>query len=346
IRNNADALGGDENIIYLGDMNFGSSGEQGYANYRASGPAQAFDPLNLLTWPNFSIPQHMTQSTRVSSLPDGGAPSGMDDRFDLQIVTEELLDGEGLSYIGPTSSGLSSLDHSYQAFGNDGVSLNSNINNTTVGRSQSAAVLDALFEFSDHLPVVADYQLPAVLDVLTGSVPTTLQEGELFELEVMVSNAADVVAAVGADELDYTLSVNGDLAGSGGGTQAALASAATHFVTLDTSTPGLKSGVLTVSTTSQAAANSLVEIPISFEVLAGGPNGDFNGDGMVDAEDYVVFRDGLSPNGLASGDYDEFVENFGSGGTLSVVAASTVPEPSAGALLLLAACGGMVCRRR
>ena len=29
---------------------------------------------------------------------------GMDDRFDFQLVTGELLDGEGLSYIGPTST--------------------------------------------------------------------------------------------------------------------------------------------------------------------------------------------------------------------------------------------------
>lgn len=35
----------------------------------------------------------------------GGASGGMDDCFDFQLVSASVLDGEGLSYIGPTAPG-------------------------------------------------------------------------------------------------------------------------------------------------------------------------------------------------------------------------------------------------
>lgn len=327
IRNNADNLGSASNVIYLGDMNISYYTQQAYSNFLAAGDSQAHDPLDLSSWPNISVAEHMTQSTRTSYLPDGGATGGMDDRFDMQLVTDNLLDGEGLSYLGPTSAGLSGSEHSYQAFGNDGVSYNTRINNTYSGRSQSASVLDALHDFSDHLPVVADYQLPAVLEVLASAIPETLEVGEAYDLDVSIRNAADVVAAIGADELDYMLTTSGDLSGAFSGSIQALDVASTYPVAFDTSTPGHKSGLLTVSTSSQGAANALFELPISFEVQAAALPGDFNTDGRVDAADYTVWRDGLDAE-YDQQDYD--VWRMGYGATSAAIASpSLAPSPAA-----------------
>jgi len=288
----------------------------------------------------------MTHSTRTSSLPDGGSTGGIDDRFDLQIVTSGLLDGEGLSYLGPTSTGLSGLQHSYQAFGNDGVSYNQRINNTYAGRSQSATVLDALYNFSDHLPVVADYQLPAVLGYVLDDIPLTLQLGEAFNLGLTVLNDADVVAAIGADELDFSISTTGSITGAFEGIATALSAGLNYDLALDTSTLGLHTGMLTIASSSQAAENSLVQIPISFEVIAALLAGDFNADGIVDAADYTVWRDGLplanetvTPGENTIEDYDVWTANYGATSAPTV----SVPEPST---LLLLVAGVLAIRRR
>lgn len=342
LRTNLSGLGPDVNAIALGDFNIGAHSETAFANLTASGSPGFSDPIALGSWPNSGVAEHMTQSTRTSFLADEGATGGLDDRFDMQLVTQTLLDGEGLSYIGPTSAGLGTAEHSYQAFGNDGVSWNTRINNTLIGRSQSADVINALHDFSDHLPVVADYQLPAVLEVVASAAPATLALGEAFELEVLVRNAADVVAAIGADELDYTLSVTGDLTGAFSGSLAALAEADQLGVGFDTSSLGQKSGVLTVATDSQAAANALFELPIAFEVVPPTLPGDFNLDGLVDAADYAVWRDGLDAGDYDQQDYVDWQANYG---RTSIGSSAATPEPSAG-VLLAAGAAVAVGRRR
>jgi hypothetical protein len=58
-----------------------------------------------------------------------------------------------------------------------------------------------------------------------------------------------------------------------------------------------------------------------------GLDGDFNGDGSVDAADYVVWR----KNALSQDDYEDWVANFGAtspGGGASGLSTGAVPEPS------------------
>ncbi|QDT70172.1 Endonuclease/Exonuclease/phosphatase family protein [Planctomycetes bacterium MalM25] len=337
IRNNADALGANTNIVYMGDLNLRSF-EASYANYRAAGVSQAIDPLGLASFPNSGVAVHLTQSTRTSNLSDGGASGGLDDRFDLQLVTSELLDGEGLSYLGPSSTGLSGLEHSTQAFGNDGVSYNTRINNTLVGRSQSSAVLNALHNFSDHLPVVVDYQLPAVMGYEVGTVPLTLEQGEGFSVPLTVLNEASVVAAVGADELDYSISTSGDVSGAFSGQEVALGDGDDYLLPLDTSVLGMRSGLITLTTGSEGAENSLIEIPVNFEVVAATLAGDYNDDGVVDAADYTVWRDGDSPDSSQAG-YTVWANNYG-----ATSPAIAVPEPASSWLVLLAL-AGLAARR-
>lgn len=74
-----------------------------------------------------------------------------------------------------------------------------------------------------------------------------------------------------------------------------------------------------------------------------GVPGDFNGDGYVDGNDFLVWQRGESPNQLSAADLDEWKTNFGNP---SLTAASlpsslaqnaAVPEPGSAAMLLVAA---------
>jgi hypothetical protein len=357
----SDALGDGAHALFVGDYNMRSSSEAAFQTLIAPGPGQANDPIDRLgTWNNDSMFADVhTQSPCTSGC---GAGSGLDDRFDFQLVTGELLDGEGLSYI----------PGSYHAFGNNGSTFNMNINERNASNQlintyefngvtsfTRAQILDALRNATDHLPVVADYQLPSVLQAVAAEVPTMLQLGQEFNLAVTVNNAANVMSVNGADELDYSLIAAGDVSGSFlNQMDLALGSGNTHLVALDTSTPGMKSGTITITSTSQAVQNGLVSIPVSYQVLPPLLVGDYNQNGGVDAADYVLWRDTLGQmvaNGAgADGNRDGSVNNddysiwrsqFGksAGATMLASAARSdiaVPEPSAGWLISLAVCLG------
>lgn len=76
-------------------------------------------------------------------------------------------------------------------------------------------------------------------------------------------------------------------------------------------------------------------------ILPQAPDGDYNGDGTVNAADYTVWRDGGSPDDTQAG-YDLWQANFGNSGSGS---GSAVPEP-ASLGLLLAAVGMLLFRYR
>lgn len=362
IRNNSDALGEGANALYAGDHNFyfSDSQEPAWGTLTSPGAGQANDPLNRVgNWHNnSSFADVHTQSPCVTSSAGCGTGGGMDDRFDFQLVTGELLDGEGLSYIGPTSTGLSGVVHSYHTFGNNGSTFNNDINaaaNTVtfpgVTSYTKSQILNALWSVTDHLPVVADYQLPAVMNVVADTVPTILDVGQSFNLSVAVNNVANVVAAIGADELDYSLTTSGSVSGSFlNQLDLALGGGNSHNVAFDTSTIGLKTGVITVTSTSQGVQNGMVTIPVSFTVVL---PGDYDGSGVVDAADYSIWRDTLGQtvaNGSAAdGDRDGTIDeddysvwrmHFGdsASGIMASLAETAVPEPATCVLLLLGVC--------
>ena len=339
LKADADALPNGENIIYTGDFNIYGSNEPAFLTLLGAGNGQGFDPLNEPAWPSGSNTRLLTQSTRTSSLGDGGATGGMDDRFDMQIVSGELLDGEGVSYIGPTSTGLGSLDHSYWAFGNDGApgQFNQPINYTYTGRTQSSTVLDALHDFSDHLPVVADYQIPAVMQAnLVAAAPSQVTVNDSIDIDVLVENIANVVHGNGADELDYDINVSGDLILSGGtinDSTMALSGGNTHQVSLDTSTAGSKSGTISVTTSSLAAQNTLIEIDVDFDVFL---EADFFKDFSVDEIDLGFWFSGYGVNDLGDADGDGetngldyliWQQQFGQTAAITVNT-EAVPEPT------------------
>ena len=152
LRNYLNSL--DENYFIVGgDFNI-------YSNNQSSEPAfemltgisgnnngRLFDPINRIGhWHNnSSFADVHTQSPRTSSF-GGGAPGGMDDRFDWLFVSAALLSD---------SSDIHYIEDSYETFGNDGNHFNQAINSGN-NMSVSNAIANALHDASDHLPVYMD----------------------------------------------------------------------------------------------------------------------------------------------------------------------------------------------
>jgi len=140
LRSNADALGESKHIIFAGDFNMQGSSEGAWTNMLASGNGQAFDTADS--------PGEWRDNETFKSLHSQNPRSPMDDRFDIQFVSGDFLDGKGLEY----ASG------SYHVFGNNGThTLNDSI---STGSGASPTVLTTLEDASDHLPIVADYRIP------------------------------------------------------------------------------------------------------------------------------------------------------------------------------------------
>ncbi|MEE8130480.1 MAG: hypothetical protein V3T48_09340 [Vicinamibacterales bacterium] len=157
IRANADSLPEGTQIIFAGDMNFHDNGETGYLEFLSPGAGQAFDPLETGPWDCIADPTTAIKNTQSPrALQSCGLIGGaMDDRFDFQLVTAELLDGVGISLV----------PGSYRALGNDGLHCDIAINAGDnmyfpADLARSNALADALHDASDHLPVVGDYSLP------------------------------------------------------------------------------------------------------------------------------------------------------------------------------------------
>jgi endonuclease/exonuclease/phosphatase family metal-dependent hydrolase len=256
IRANADALGEGVRAIYSGDFNLYSSSEPGFQNFVAAGVGQAFDPVDRVgSWSNAgSFRDVHTQSPVTVARFGNQVTGGMDDRFDFQLVTGPLMSGRGFAYI----------PGSYWAFGNTGThqmdreitsgsvtALQSYLSGYT--EEQAAAVLTAVTESSDHLPVVADYQLPARMAVTLSPLPARILRGATVSLSASVSNSAEVTVPAGADRLDFSWSGSGELKGSGSGTVQPLGPAQGASPVWDTSAAGAKTGTLTITAESPQA---------------------------------------------------------------------------------------------
>lgn len=146
LRSDADLLGEGAAVLFVGDFNMKDSFEVAHTNLTASGAAQLQDVA--------SAPGDWSDNVAFKSLHTQNPQSAMDDRFDLQFASGEFFDGVGIEYV----------DDSFHVFGNDGShTLNGAI---TTGTGADPAVLTALFNASDHLPIIADYEIiPSVPSV-------------------------------------------------------------------------------------------------------------------------------------------------------------------------------------
>ncbi len=142
----------DGNNMFMGDFNIYKSSEQSYQNLidHSNSNYKFYDPINTPgNWNNSSSYADVhTQSTHSSS--NGcAAGGGLDDRFDFILISDDIKNG---------NNHITYKANSYITIGNDGNHFNTSINNGT-NNSVPANILNALYNNSDHLPVVLELEV-------------------------------------------------------------------------------------------------------------------------------------------------------------------------------------------
>ncbi|WP_397445902.1 T9SS type A sorting domain-containing protein [Polaribacter sp. R77954] len=169
-----DKIPQDSFVLFAGDFNFYTSNEDGYRvlsdarntikiidpidrpadvfpnNTTIGDPFEFYSSSSSYFWRNSSFSDIHSQSTRSASLNGDGAGGGMDDRFDFILMSENLKTNTNLFYI----------EDSYKTIGNNGNCYNSYISNTSCTGTYSQELRNALYQFSDHLPIVMSLETP------------------------------------------------------------------------------------------------------------------------------------------------------------------------------------------
>ena len=157
-------------VLFAGDFNFYTSNEAGFLKIiNPSNSIQMIDPIDRLCpefpndgidyfnennydstyfWNNSSFADVHSQSTRSAQLNGDGAGGGMDDRFDFIMISKNLTTSNNLFYVA----------NSYKTVGNNGNCYNSFVSNTNCVGEFSQTLRNALFNFSDHLPIALELE--------------------------------------------------------------------------------------------------------------------------------------------------------------------------------------------
>ena len=203
LRNHLETLPSDREFIVAGDMNIYTSSEPAYQKFIANesnndGRLEDLLPASQIgSWSsNSSFASIHTQSPRTSQF-GGGANGGLDDRFDMILTSTGLNDNLGLEYV----------TGSQYVPGNDGNHYNTSIL-TGSNSSASPAVIQALHDASDHLPVVAEFQVNSPIGVTlteSGGATTATEDGGTDSYEIVLDSVptSNVTVQVTPDgELD------------------------------------------------------------------------------------------------------------------------------------------------
>ena len=254
IRNNADALGPGEHIIFCGDYNFSGHTDDAYERFFDAGNARANDEFGTGSWSGSGNAIKHSQSPRLN----GGnlVGGGMDDRFDMLLTSDAFNDPNGLTIMSGT----------YRSVGNDGSHFDTSINSGNnfyfpgdIPRSNQLA--DDLFDASDHIPVMVSFRLPGLLAaaadepdfgrVITGA--TVLATADLW-------NAAPAVTPAGAEAIPFMYSGTGDVIASGSGFLLPLGSPTMTFGVVPTETEGARSGSIVYTSSAEGVSDRSVDI--------------------------------------------------------------------------------------
>ncbi|MDO6597361.1 hypothetical protein Q4512_10590 [Oceanihabitans sp. 2_MG-2023] len=153
----------ENHILLAGDFNLYTSSEEAFQKLINSENHITFvDPANKIgSWHNNTdFIEVFTQSTRTTT-GFGGATGGFDDRFDFILTSESLDNSTNIN------TDLFFVEDSYQVIGNNANvnCFNQEITSTSCAEDGDAstadfsqAIRDALYNFSDHLPVSLQMQ--------------------------------------------------------------------------------------------------------------------------------------------------------------------------------------------
>lgn len=146
LRKVTNAMAAGKYFMVCGDFNIYSASESAYQKLTGNGSnanGKFNDVLSMPgTWNNSSYAIHHTQSPRTTAF-GGGATGGLDDRFDMFLFSDAIVQAGGIDVVSGT----------YKAYGNDGAHYNQALN-TPPYTMYSSAIASALHDASDHLPVV------------------------------------------------------------------------------------------------------------------------------------------------------------------------------------------------
>ena len=190
------------------------------------------------------------------------------------------------------------------------------------------------FSFTVASPILLDVMLTPLGGVFNQGPEGSPQS--MFDANSRSDLSLDVFASNGT-----TLLSSANLTGAGGSevlTDLELSSTGTYFIRVR----------------GNSANVQLYELDLSAAVLSIALAGDFNGDGIVDAADYVVWRNNvgqfgssLSADGNGDGtvdlaDYGIWKANFGRGAGSGSFVIASVPEPNSNTLLSVGALMAMI----
>lgn len=170
-------------VIVAGDMNVYSGNEPAFTVLLTPfGGVQLEDPLQLggQAWAGLGNAAIFTQSTRVNTIFGDGAGGGLDDRFDIALLSDDIISGSGPLQLVPGS---------YRPLGNSGTCWNDNITDCSTWQTPFS-ILRKLYYMSDHLPLAFSLSTNAVLGLPTVSTHTA-PGMHLRGRELVLRNATD-----------------------------------------------------------------------------------------------------------------------------------------------------------
>ena len=173
------------NYILSGDLNLYTHTEKAWENFTdwTAASYNFYDPINRVgSWGNnSSFADVHTQSTHTSQ--GCHSSGGMDDRFDFIMMSENFK----------TSSELFYISDSYKAVGNNGNCYNSYVSNTSCNGQFSQNLRNALYYFSDHLPVVMEIETPEnTLSIPKIENPISLLSSNLVDKNLIINNKEEI----------------------------------------------------------------------------------------------------------------------------------------------------------
>ena len=319
VRDDISTLPTGSHIIVVGDMNFYSPSEPAYIWFTDSGPGQIIDPLGIgNSWSGASNALKHTQSPLLNQ--NGGLiGGGLDDRFDFQFLSDTLLDGGGFDLI----------DGTYRALGNDGNHYNDAIDtgNSSYFPGDTArgnALANALVIASDHMPLIADYQVPALLAWEWNAAENRVLVDATSTVDFIIRNDAPVLHTLAADILDVDLVAQGGVTGTQSVSIPALSPPEIVALPVDTSVAGTWNGTVTLTSTSPEAQTTPEVIKLNGEVIDHA-NASFSFTEDLDWYTYdIAFETGT---GIQS--FTVWLFNYGFDGSQSLLEIDdvTIPQP-------------------
>ena len=231
IRDDAELLDPDINIMIAGDFNIQSSNQTAYQELigsQANNNGRFADAIATPgNWNNSSF-------YRFVHTQDPSGAGGMDDRYDQILVDPSLGDGQGVEYRGNFGMPFSTTtwddpNHSHRTWGNDGTSFNTTLTvngNTMVGPTIAQALIN-ISGNAGHLPLFIDLIVPGTITADTSIDLGPIPFGTVLAGQFDAGNGGNTAlwGPTGIGDITYTLEADagvtvpaGSFTDSAGGT--------------------------------------------------------------------------------------------------------------------------------